>query len=121
MRTSHLIGPALLAMVLAASTSAQAQKPEENYVADSYYTFAASPTDTALMQTRREMAASAANLLAAENVYFVKNGRYTARMQELADWKPSSDIALLVTAGATWLSIRALSSVSTSWDELHVL
>ena len=121
MRTRQWLVAPVMAMVLAVSGSATAQKPEENVIADSYFNFDATPSDTSAVQTRRHMATSAGRLLEVENIYFVKNGRYTARMQDLADYEPSPDIKLLVTAGATWLSIRAVSAVSPSFQEFHVL
>jgi hypothetical protein len=112
---------ALVTMLAIIPGKATAQKPTDNVIADSYFNFEASPSDTAAVQTRRHMATSAGRLLEAENLYFLQNGRYTARMQDLKDFAPSPDINLLVTAGTSWLSIRAVSAVSPSLKEMHTL
>ncbi len=121
-----LLGPAVVVvvvgMLLTAPQTAAAQKPEENYVADSWYNFEINPADTVMMRDRRQMAQSAAALVAAENIFYTRNGRYTAKMQDLANWEPAQNISLFVTAGGTWLSIRAVSSESPSSSrELNVL
>ena len=53
------------------------------------------------------MAIASGALLAAENRFFVKNGRYTTKMDELSDWTPSPTVSLFVTTGGTWLHVRA--------------
>lgn len=110
MRQRFFLAPALTLVVLAAPgrAIAQAPKQDQNYIADSWFTDA-SPNDSAAVQERRIVSFSAAALVAAENLYYAKNGRYTAQMQDLPDWAPSQEVSLRVTAGSTWLMVRAWS------------
>ena len=110
MRQRFFLAPALIIALLAAPgrANAQASKRDENYMVDTWYT-EATPKDSAAVQERRLVSHSAGALVAAENLYYLKNGRYTARMQDLTDWSPSQDVSMLVTAGSTWLMVRAYS------------
>jgi hypothetical protein len=119
MRRKFLLAPALTLAFLAAAGRATAQAPtqDQNYMADSWFTQAGS-NDSATVEERRLVSHSAAALVAAENLYYLKNGRYTARMQDLADWAPSKDVSMFVTAGSTWLMVRAYS---LSKKEFNVL